>query len=628
MTADVKHLENNKPLEKQMNGNDLNKINLIKNNIGKEKTEKMKEKEKHENWKEMNIFQKTRRMMSLITVEPILACYVMPSVLSALATQNLYLEKACRVNLGFDHHVCDALTRRETTNYTYEEEAVQTLVASVTGWKTVLQSFLPCGILIFLGAYSDRIGQRKFCMLLPIIGEFLTSIGLIANTYYFHELPVEVAAVTEAIFPALTGGWFTMFMGVFSYIADVTTEEQRTLRIGVVNLFYSVGVPVGAALSGILVRKIGLYGVFSISASLYILSFFYGFYRIKEVKRPELSTFDGTTSTESVWMRFCGIIKLEPKKEKSIQEEKEREITAENKEGKKKSPRNCCEWLRMFFDLRYVKETMMVAFKPGPNNRRLRVIMLVVVLCVVIGPIYGEMSVMYLFTRYRFNWNEVDFSMFSTYSMCTSLVGTLFSVGVFSHLLKYDDAIIGVISCTSKILSGFMYAFSTKTWQIYIAPLIEIFNGTSFIAMRSMVSKLVDKDELGKVNSFYGVAEAMMPLVYAPMYTTVYTATIKTFPGAFFLLGGGLTVPAVVIFLWLYLANKKHIQANKDKEVENKTDKIGIDNKAYETDEKKSAEQHVNKENDTRDHSSIDDVNQSQIEMGFTESMICTSKLQ
>lgn len=36
----------------------------------------------------------------------------------------------------------------------------------------------------------------------------------------------------------------------------------------------------------------------------------------------------------------------------------------------------------------------------------------------------GEMSVSYLFTRYRFNWNEVDFSMFSTYAMCTSLVGT------------------------------------------------------------------------------------------------------------------------------------------------------------------------------------------------------------
>ncbi|XP_053605348.1 probable peptidoglycan muropeptide transporter SLC46 [Plodia interpunctella] len=576
--------------EKDLNNYDLSKTNVIKNSFSNEKTEKVQSQKSElydaDNWKKMNIFQKIKRMLSLITVEPILACYVMPSVLSALATQNLYLEKACRVNLRYEHHVCDALTRRDTANYTLEEEAVQTLVASVAGWKTVLQSFLPCGILIFLGAYSDRVGQRKFCMILPIIGEFLTSVGLIVNTYFFYELPVEVAAVTEAIFPALTGGWFTMFMGVFSYIADVTTEEQRTLRIGIVNLFYSLGVPVGAALSGILVRKIGLYGVFSLSASLYLISFFYGLYRIKEVKK--------TTTTKNS---------------------------------------SCCEWLRLFFDIHLVKETLMVAFKQGPNNRRLRVIMLVIVLCVVIGPIYGEMSVMYLFTRYRFNWNEVDFSMFSTYAMCTSLVGTLFSVGVFSHHLKFDDAIIGVISCTSKILSGFMYAFATKTWHIYIAPLIEIFNGTSFIAMRSMVSKLVDKDELGKVNSFFGLAEAMMPLVYAPMYTTVYTATIKTFPGAFFLLGGGLTVPAVVIFLWLYLANKKHgtptynSKENEDGvKSENKPEKTGAENKAFQEDEKVVSEkdgtpqtQQNTKEND--------DVKQSQIEMGFTESMMCTSKL-
>ncbi|KAH9639369.1 hypothetical protein HF086_002058 [Spodoptera exigua] len=595
MAVDSKNAENNKTADKTLNvnGGDLNGTNVIKNRfsktkefdnmtnikLDKEHESNKNEKVEEESWEGLSHFQKLRRMISLITVEPILACYVMPSVLSVLATQNLYLEKACRVNLQFDHHICDALTRRETANYTAEEEAVQTLVASVTGWKTVLQSFLPCGILIFLGAYSDRVGQRKICMLLPIIGEFLTSIGLIVNTYFFYELPVEVAAVTEAIFPALTGGWFTMFMGVFSYIADITTEEQRTLRIGIVNLFHSVGVPVGAALSGILVRKIGLYGVFSVSATLYVLSFIYCFVRIKEVKKSDTSV---------------------------------------------KPAANLCEWLRNFFDTRYVKETVMVTFKQGPNNRRLRVTMLVIVMCVIIGPIYGEMSVMYLFTRYRFNWNEVDFSMFSTYSMCTSLVGTLFSVGVFSHLLKFDDAIIGVISCTSKILAGVMYAFATKTWHIYIAPLIEVFNGTSFIAMRSMVSKLVDRDELGKVNSFYGVAEAMMPLIYAPMYTTVYTSTIKTFPGAFFLLGGALTMPAVLIFLWLYLANKKHIQANLDNEAKLRADaeKTGVENKAYETDE---TEKKANA-NTTEDKEET--VLQSQIEMGFIESIVNNSKVQ
>jgi len=59
-----------------------------------------------------------------ITVEPTLACYIMPSVLAMLATQNLNLEKACRVNLAYPNEVCDALSARDTANYTKEESEV------------------------------------------------------------------------------------------------------------------------------------------------------------------------------------------------------------------------------------------------------------------------------------------------------------------------------------------------------------------------------------------------------------------------------------------------------------------------------------------------------------------------
>lgn len=45
-----------------------------------------------------------------------------------------------------------------------------------------------------------------------------------------------------------------MLMGVFSYIADVSSEEQRTLRIGILNLCFSLGVPIGMAFSGILLK--------------------------------------------------------------------------------------------------------------------------------------------------------------------------------------------------------------------------------------------------------------------------------------------------------------------------------------------------------------------------------------
>lgn len=100
--------------------------------------------------------------------------------------------------------------------------------------------------------------------------------------------------------------------------------------------------------------------------------------------------------------------------------------------------------------------------------------------------------------------------------------------------------------------------------MIFTAPLVEILNGTSFIAMRSIATKLVESDELGKVNSLFGVAEALMPLVYAPMYASLYQATIETLPGAFFLVGGALTTPAVIIFLWMYKMNKKDLKSKEN----------------------------------------------------------------
>lgn len=282
--------------------------------------------------------------MENITVEPMLACYIIPSVLASLATQNLNLEKACRVNLGYSKELCDALTERRTANYTVEEREVQQLVASMNVWKTMLQSALPAFLIMFVGSWSDRWGKRKPCMLLPIVGELMTVMGLMVCTFFFHELPMEVAGFVEGFFPAITGGWFTMFMGVFSYIADVTTVDMRTLRIGIVNVFCSLGIPVGLALSGVLYKKIGFYGVFSISAVMYVMALYYGYKQVKEPKKVDVPTL----------------------------------------------PDRPCAFVRDFFDVKHLVDTFKVAFREGENNRKLKVMSLMLVVMVVIGPMHGK----------------------------------------------------------------------------------------------------------------------------------------------------------------------------------------------------------------------------------------------
>lgn len=303
--------------------------------------------EEADSWNLSSLQDKLKFIVKNATVEPMLGCYIIASVLANLATQNLNLQKACRVNLNYSDEICTALEKRQTQNYSHEEIQVQQLVAEMIIWKTIVQSSIPAALIIFIGAWSDRTGRRKPGMLMPIIGEFLTSIGLMLCTYFFYELPMEVAGLTEAIFPAITGGWMTMFMAVFSYVADITTVKTRTLRIGVVNVFCSVGIPIGTALSGVLYRELGSYGVYTISSFLYVFSFMYGFFAVPESVKKD-------------------------KVEEKVQPEE-----SEN-------------FLKKFFDLHHIKEAFAVAFKDDGHSRRLRIVLLMVVVIVVMGPLHGK----------------------------------------------------------------------------------------------------------------------------------------------------------------------------------------------------------------------------------------------
>lgn len=456
----------------------------------------------------MTFAEKVLFVKSNITVEPVLAFFVMPSVLAMLATQNLNLDKACRVNLNFDDAVCSALRRRERGNLTAQEDEVQTLIASVQAWKSVIHTAIPTILMLFIGAWSDKTGKRKICMLMPVFGEFMTCVLNIINTYFFYEVNVEWTVVMEVIFPSVTGGWYTMFLGTFSYLGDVTSQETRTFRMGILSLCMTMSFPIGMGLSGVLLRYVGYYGVFGISAGLQLLNFCYIYFSIED----------------HTWLR---------------------DKTKEKLKG-------CKGFLLEFFDLKSLKETMEIAFKKGPNNRRLRICLVLIAVCLMFGPMWGELSIMYIFTRYRFNWDEVKYSVFTTYNLILHALGTLFTISLFSRKLKADDSILGMISTTSKICGSLLLAFARTDTEVYFVPVVEILNGTTGIALRSIASKLVSFQELGKVYSLFGIAETMMPLIFAPLYSRVYIATLHILPGAVFLISVLATLPALAIFGWFY----------------------------------------------------------------------------
>lgn len=242
-----------------------------------------------------SFIEKVKNIFKFFTVEPFLLCYIMPNIISALAVQKLNMEKACRSDLNYTEEFCALAFSGNVTDDNATILAlnhVQKMVADMTAWKQPLQSGIPAIAILFVGAWSDRTGNRKALMLFPIVGEFISAVGLIFTTYFFLEWPLWVTALIEALPSAFSGGISIALMGSYSFIADVTTVESRTFRMGVVSVIVTLGIPLSSSISGVLTEAVGYYGIFGIGATLYALAFIQTYFRVHDIKRiPTEGTF-------------------------------------------------------------------------------------------------------------------------------------------------------------------------------------------------------------------------------------------------------------------------------------------------------------------------------------------------
>ncbi|CAH0727978.1 unnamed protein product, partial [Brenthis ino] len=468
-----------------------------------------------ENFENKNFFQKLWYLKRNITVEPIMAGLIISSMLSRLVVQNLNLDKACRVRLNYTNDICDSLIKQKEGNFTLYEGEVQKIISSIEAWKSIVQTAIPIILVIIMGAWSDRTGNRKLCILLPIFGEFLVCISNILSTFFFYEISIEVTMFLEALFPAITGGWVMVYLGVFSYVSDITDAESRTFRIGLVNLCLTGGVLIGTALSGILLKFLGYYSIFTLSGSIYLVTFIYGYFYLKTKTKPGIE---------------------------------------DNKQTK---PITVLDLVTL------VKETTQVAFKKREGNLRMKIIFTLSVVAIVYGPNHGERLITYLFVRYRLQWDAFKYSIYSTYSVILHSVGALFSISVFSKHYGFHDSMLCIISISSKLVGSVFLAYVRTDFQMFMVPVVEILNATTFTSLRSLASKLVCSEEIGKMNSLFSLVETLAALVFDPTYSTVYAKTVSLFTGTVYLFSGIMTIPALGILMWLFTRHRRETKLRK-----------------------------------------------------------------
>ena len=102
---------------------------------------------------------------------------------------------------------------------------------------------------------------------------------------------------------------------------------------------------------------------------------------------------------------------------------------------------------------------------------------------------------------------------------------------------------------------------------------------------RSLLSKCINSDEVGKAFSILAVIAALAPVAGNPLYRQLYDATIDSFPGAIFLLTAALYMAAAIGNLFLYFQrdelingeSNNNVKSNQEEE-ESKTTKSLLEN--------------------------------------------------
>ena len=182
--------------------------------------------------------------------------------------QNILIEKVCLVNLKYDPVICSNLT-----NFKDNEAEVEKITASISMYLDILYTIPAIIVSLFVGPWSD-VNGRKPLMIIPQIGIILSQFIYVINTY-LNYLPGEF--ILLASIGSIFGGFTAFLIGMYSYIADVSSGRSRTSRIALVDLFMFLGFPFGTFISGPLFKYGGYYAVFCLVSRILQLISSFGF---------------------------------------------------------------------------------------------------------------------------------------------------------------------------------------------------------------------------------------------------------------------------------------------------------------------------------------------------------------
>lgn len=453
-------------------------------------------------WVEHPLFQKCIHCVKLITVEPTMILYMLAFMTTSIVEQAFFIDKACRVNHGYNTTICDNIT---LDTYTEINKQVHITVSTFHLWNDIVGHLPPIFIALFMGAWSDKRG-RKLLMIIGLAGKLYYSIMIIINASQ-PTWPLEYVILTATLPMAFTGADLAIFSSAFTYVIDVSSEKNRTMRLTLLEVCYLATIPTGIALGSYLFSSVfnrSFIGLFAVNVSLTTLAIIYSMLRLN----------------------MCSNSHQEPLSK----------IT---------------HIFNDFFDYNHMIETYNTIAKERRNNKKLFLILLIIMMALYTFQ-RDEKPIVYLYVQLVMNWSFEQYSMFKIVQSSIQDVVLLLFPPLLIKFIGWRDTIIIMIGALAHFIGRIFYVTSYNSTLFYIGGIFTAIGPIVAPVIRSMVSKIIDKSEKGKIFSILAVADNAIPLISGVCYSKIYNVTIHTHPSAIFYMTMGTQIGVLILILLIH----------------------------------------------------------------------------
>lgn len=185
----------------------------------------------------------------LITVEPVLFIASICNGMSIPLIQQ-YIYKRMQDEYDPDVVMSNTTCRHQHSNFTHVVEQHSSMWMMYLSVSLLVPTFFSS---LVLGTCSDKLG-RKVALLVPYIGSLARLLVVIVVIGF--NLNVAFLFIGNII-DGMCGGAVLVIMSCYAYISDITTEQQRTFRIVILDCATMVGTIISSVGNGFLIQYTG-----------------------------------------------------------------------------------------------------------------------------------------------------------------------------------------------------------------------------------------------------------------------------------------------------------------------------------------------------------------------------------